>query len=621
MDLFDLYNLEGKPGVSDIFTLAGSLGVQDGIGATTERTEEGFRAVHEGFTVTAAIEEWEGVHFRTDTLLNTGDSPLGVHRYACRFALPGDAFDVYTQKSHGQHESMGEWTKLVTEVSATAGGMFTSTNASPMLAVYDRVSRRGVVFHLLPCHAWQMTASLVAAGYGSEVFTVVEIALYDPAPRLVLAPGESLSLSPVIYYEFTDKVSLNCERLHAFLQARYPRRPLPVLYNTWLAFFDRVDADKLLPEIREAAALGCEYFTVDAGWFGEGDRGWGSSIGFWEENLSGGFRGRLREVADAVRAAGMKFGLWLEPERALAWCGTVHAHPEYFLETRLSSSCFLDFSNPEACRYITDLTLSLIEKYGIEFLKFDFNASLPHDPKGRAFLDYHTGYRRFLAAVREAHPEVYLECCAGGGHRMDLANYTLFDGFWFSDNQSPYDGLKILSGTFRRLLPAAIERWGVIREAGGFLSYLNGDDTERLLATDDSTWSGIVSTSVEYMCGFFSGGSPAFSCRLGGLSEETKAKLRDFVAAFKRDRAFWTGAVCRILTDTDGVLALQYECEGEIRLVVYTDKPHHPAVTLYPVVADRDYTVDGALRSADDLRLRGITVTLSRRSSVTVTLR
>ncbi|MBO7292780.1 MAG: hypothetical protein J6V07_02465 [Clostridia bacterium] len=45
MNLFALYDLEGKPGASDVFTLAGSLGVQDGIGATTERTEEGFRAV------------------------------------------------------------------------------------------------------------------------------------------------------------------------------------------------------------------------------------------------------------------------------------------------------------------------------------------------------------------------------------------------------------------------------------------------------------------------------------------------------------------------------------------------------------------------------------------------
>ncbi len=618
MDLHAIYDFENRPGISDIYTLASSAGVQNGMGATTERVEGGFLSVHGDHTLTAAIEELGGVMLRTDTLRNTGDAPLSVFRYAARFAFPGDAFDVYTQKSHAQHESLGAWQPLVTEVAATAGGMWSSTDAAPVLAVYDRIGRRGVVFHLLPCHAWQMTASLRACG--TEVYTVVELSLYDPAPRITLAPGEELALSPCLYYEFTDKESLNCERLHAFLQARHPRRPLPVLYNTWLAFFDRLSVEKLLPEIEEAAAIGCEYFTVDAGWFGEGERSWGSVIGAWRENMSGGFCGQMLEVADAVRAAGMKFGLWLEPERALTSTAIFREHPEYFLETALGSSHFLDFSNPEARTYITELTLSLIEQYGIEFLKFDFNASLPNDPKGHAFLDYHRGYREFLAAIRAAHPEIYLECCAGGGYRMDLANYVLFDGFWFSDNQSPYDGLKILSGTVRRLLPAAIERWCVMREADGFLSYFDGDSVSRLVATDDSIWDGLVSTSTEYMCGFLSGGSPALSCRLGGLGDATKEALRAHIAAFKKDRTFWTEAVCRILTDGDGVLCLQYEREGELRLVFYTDKPSTKKITVYPVTEARDYTVDGTLRTYADLMARGVTVTLPKRSSATVTL-
>ena len=203
---------------------------------------------------------------------------------------------------------------------------------------------------------------------------------------------------------------------------------------------------------------------------------------------------------------------------------------------------------------------------------------------------------------------------------MHLANYLLFDGFWITDNQSPYDGLRILSGTLRRLLPAAIERWGVVTEASGLLSYLQGDSVTRMLATDDSIWDGIVSTSPDFMCGFFSGGSPAFSCRLGALSEATKERFRDFVVSFKKDRAFWTGAVCRILCDSDGVLCLQYENAGELRLVFYTDKPHTKRITVYPVLEARDYTVDGVLRTHADLAERGVTVTLPKRSSATVTL-
>ena len=205
MNLYEIHDFSNRPGISDIYTLATDRGIQNGMSATTERVEGGFLSVHGDHTLTAATEEIAGVVMRTDTLKNTGDAPLSVYRYAARFAFPGDAFEVYTQKSHAQHESLGGWQPLITEVAATAGGMWSSTDAAPSLAVYDRIGRRGVVFHLLPCHAWQMTASLRASG--TEVYTVVELALYDPAPRITLAPGEELTLSPCLYYEFTDKES------------------------------------------------------------------------------------------------------------------------------------------------------------------------------------------------------------------------------------------------------------------------------------------------------------------------------------------------------------------------------------------------------------------------------
>ena len=132
MNLYEIYDFGNRNGISDIFTLAGSLGVYNGAATTTERVEGGFSAVHEGYTVTAEIEEWGGVQMRTDTLKSTADAPFCLNRYAYRFALSGDAFDVYTQKSHGQAESLGSWQPLVTEVTATAGGMFTATDSAPM---------------------------------------------------------------------------------------------------------------------------------------------------------------------------------------------------------------------------------------------------------------------------------------------------------------------------------------------------------------------------------------------------------------------------------------------------------------------------------------------------------
>ena len=84
----------------------------------------------------------------------------------------------------------------------------------------------------------------------------------------------------------------------------------------------------------------------------------------------------------------------------------------------------------------------LIEKYNIEYMKFDFNANLAYDKKREAFYHYHKGYTKFINAVRSRYPDIYIECCASGGYRMELENLKRFDSFWFSDNQSPYEGLQ-----------------------------------------------------------------------------------------------------------------------------------------------------------------------------------
>ena len=89
--------------------------------------------------------------------------------------------------------------------------------------------------------------------------------------------------------------------------------------------------DHELPNIEKAAQLGVEYFVIDAGWFGKGEN-WARARCDWEENLDFGFKGRMLEAAELVRASGMKFGLWLEPESAVRTAAAVEAYPEYYLE-------------------------------------------------------------------------------------------------------------------------------------------------------------------------------------------------------------------------------------------------------------------------------------------------
>ena len=617
MDLRHIFDFEKKPTISDFYAAAGSFGVHDAIDSITKPTEDGFVAAWSGHTVKTAISEDGGVFFRQDRIENTGNTPLALTHYRSRFVLPGDAYDVYTQQSFWQNESRGGWAPLITEASVTSGGMYTAREGAPMLAVYNRQSRRGIVFHLLPRTAYRLTAR--KASVSSTVYTVIEAEMYDPALSITLAPGEVIEPSPILYYEFSDRLSLDAHILHSYLNRHYPRRHMAAHYNTWLAFFDRVSFDKVKAEIGQAAAVGCEYFTLDAGWFGEGAGGWYAHIGNWRENTTGGYAGRMREIADLVHAHGMRFGLWLEPERAHPDAPILKEHPEYFLPRPSNEGMYyLDFADEAARRYITELTLSLVDAYGIDLIKFDFNGSLPYDPTHTAFYHYHRGKKAYLAALRQACPDMYLECCAGGGYRMEIENLTCYDGFWFSDNQSPYAGLRIIKDTLLRLPPAAIEHWAVITEADGFCDINTGKDSPRLIATDDAKWEQVVGAPLPYMLGFLTGGMPAFSCRLTKLSDKTKEALTAHLAALRQNREFYRNATCRILADSDGVLCLQFENTDRHLLLFYSDSPKHPSATVYPSIAARTYTVDGEERSYEALCRDGITVTLTAHDSKAV---
>ncbi len=69
--------------------------------------------------------------------------------------------------------------------------------------------------------------------------------------------------------------------------------------------------EKLLPLIDAAAAAGCKYFCIDAGWYADGT--WWDGVGEW---LPSGarFPGGIAVPLERIRERGMIAGLWLELE-------------------------------------------------------------------------------------------------------------------------------------------------------------------------------------------------------------------------------------------------------------------------------------------------------------------
>ena len=96
-----------------------------------------------------------------------------------------------------------------------------------------------------------------------------------------------------------------------------PLWPL-VTYNTWFAQGAAIDELTTRDDIDHAAALGADLFVMDAGWYigaaANGRCDFTSGLGRWQED-AGRFPSGLRALRDRAHSLGLKFGIWMEPER------------------------------------------------------------------------------------------------------------------------------------------------------------------------------------------------------------------------------------------------------------------------------------------------------------------
>ena len=513
------------------------------------------------------------VTVRRDTVKNVGDKPITLNKVYSRFNFDGGDYEVYNQYSQWCMESVGAWSPLSAGIVGKSHEVRANSTTNPFFALYNKQNQRGTVFHIISDGLWHYEVCRSFHQTGQKRTVLAEIGYDDFA--YVLAPGEELRLPEVIYYSFKDKVDLDAYKLHAFVN-KHKEPTLPVIYNTWMAIYDNVSTEILMPQLERAKYIGCEYFVIDAGWFGEKYK-WFSSVGDWQEAEDCQMMGRMNEFADTVRKYGLKFGLWFEIERAALESMTVKEHPEYYLFE--DGHAFIDFANPDARQYIFDKLSRNIRKYNIEFIKFDFNATLRTDPHNSAFIKFFAGYREFLKMIRDEFPDIYLENCASGGMRMNLTEYKHFNSFWISDNHSLEAQLKIYAGTLLRLPPSSMEKWITI---GSIEKTACGRDA--ITVSGDALWGRVESVKESFLRAMMLGGPIGVSCDLTALMPNHLEILRTQIEKHKSERDFWRKAQARVLCDSDELTAIEYfdEDKENIKIITFTGRTIQNSYVAYP---------------------------------------
>lgn len=556
----------------------------------------------------------DGIWRRADTLHNDGDRPVILHQCLARFPFSPGRYEVYSQASGWCNENQGAWQPLHhgTLLLGCAGGR-TTQGGTPYLCLREEGGDRGIAFHIVPTGNWTIRVRGESAGTRPLLFAVIELGLATESLRLELPAGGSLALPEILIQAVPGGIpELAAPALHRYALAHVfadAKPHAPVVYNTWFDTFEYLDVARLRRQLAAAKEIGCEVFTIDAGWYGAGEGPWHRQVGDWREKRGAAFDGRMADFADEVRAAGLGFGLWMEPERNHPSVPAVQAHPDWF---RPGADGFLypDLTQAAAYEYILGEMSRLVETYRLAWMKVDFNFELGDD---RAALSgYYARWYALMDALRGRFPATFFEGCASGGLRSDLATLAHFDGHFLSDTVEPVDALRITQGALLRLPPGRLAKWACLRSAGrSVVSYGSTPErtAETILAPWNASWATSISASVDFAARVALPGMFGLSGDLAGLPDWARERLRHHVAFFKRWRDFIAGSVAHLLTpirprtDRQGWVAVQLQ-EPALRLA------QDVALRLVQDIAgDRSLLFAYRLDGADGrcrIRLRGL---------------
>lgn len=240
------------------------------------------------------------------------------------------------------------------------------------------------------------------------------------------------------------------------------------LLNNWENTGFNFNQEILANLMKEAKHLGVDMFLLDDGWFGnkyprKDDH---AGLGDWEVTHSK-LPGGVPALVKAAKEAGVKFGIWIEPEMVNPKSELFEKHPDWAIHDANRKTYYyrnqlvLDLSNPAVQDYVYGVVENLMkENPEIAFFKWDCNSPITNiyspylkDKQGQLYIDHVRGVYNVMKRVKENYPNVPMMLCSGGGARCDYEALKYFTEFWCSDNTDPVERVYIQWG-FSQFFPA-----------------------------------------------------------------------------------------------------------------------------------------------------------------------
>ncbi len=405
-----------------------------------------------------------GVLVRSAKFKNKGKKELQLqHAYSSALDLPQHDYEILHMH--------GTWSREFTEerIEVPKGRFVIDSSRGTSSAAHNpfiAIVQKGTTEEFGRVHATTLMYSgnfslSVEKGEFEDVRLLAGINPFNFHWRL--KPGKKFC-TPEALHVYADKGLRSMSHIwHEFIRDKispenFRHEARPTYLNTWEAAYFDVNEDKVLHLANKAKEIGVDMLVLDDGWF-EGRQDDTSSLGDWTADKER-FPNGIPALAAKVKAKGLKFGIWFEPEMVNPQSSLFEKHPDWILHVpgRKPSlgrnQLTLDLSRPEVIDHLYGQIDNILSCGDIDYVKWDMNRNMTEvgsagQSKNRqreVSHRYILGLYDLLRRLIKKYPDVLFENCASGGNRFDLGMLSYMAQNWTSDMCDPIGRLDIING-------------------------------------------------------------------------------------------------------------------------------------------------------------------------------
>lgn len=360
----------------------------------------------------------------------------------------------------------------------------------PFLVIEDAEAEEFIGVQLYLASSWQMELKCRE----KETFTISGgIADRDFGQwTKTLKPGESFEAPKAVIAKGTSLLDV-CDKL---VKAQKPDiskldNSMDIMFNEYCTTWGNPTFDNVKRICDKIADKGIRFLVIDAGWYGN-DENWWDMVGNWVVNEKR-FPGGMKAIADYIRSKGMIPGLWFEMESVTSGAANYQKIGQLVQKDgyplTVGNRRFWDMENPEAERYLTDTVIGILKEAGFGYLKVDYNDTMgmgcdgPEGP-GENLRKKVVASQNFFRKIRKEIPDIVIENCSSGGHRLEPSMMELVSQASFSDAHET-TAIPLIAANLHRVIPPKQSQiWAVMRAT---------DSDERI-------YYSLISTFLGRMC-------------------------------------------------------------------------------------------------------------------------